>query len=116
MRRARIEEDEPGRVHRPTRIEVHLRITALEARVVVDADPGEEGDLLPAKPWNAPLVAVPGQTRLLRCNHGSPGGQELADLIPGVSSARELRPARVWGVLPVPGSTGTVRWLGPVLQ
>jgi len=32
-------------------------IAALEARVVIDADPGEERDFLPAEPWNTPLTA-----------------------------------------------------------
>ena len=69
------------------------RVAALEAGVVVDADPGEHRDFLPAKPWNAAVVAVDGQTHLVRRDLGSPGGQELADLAPGVhghegSSAR----------------------------
>src|SRR6266498_794557 len=63
-------------------------IAALEARVVIDADPGEERDFLPAEPWNTPLTAEGPQTRLLRRDLGSPGGQELADLVPRVHRTR----------------------------
>jgi hypothetical protein len=40
-------------------------VAALEPRVVVDADPGEERDLLAAEARYAPVVAVPGQACLL---------------------------------------------------
>src|SRR6266511_2012397 len=46
------------------------RVAAFEADVVVDTDPGEERDFFPAKPWNAAVVAVPLQTRLLRHDPG----------------------------------------------
>jgi len=59
-------------------------VPALEAGVVVDADSGEQRDLLSAKPWNAAVVAIEGQIHLVRRDLGSPGGQELADLAPGV--------------------------------
>src|SRR5439155_21918580 len=59
-------------------------VPALKPGVVVDADSGEQRDLLTAKPWNAAVVAVDGQTHLVRRDLGSPGGQELADLGPGV--------------------------------
>jgi hypothetical protein len=64
------------------------RVAALEARVVVDADPGEEGDFLPAKSGDASVPPEGAQTRLLRRDLGSPGGEELADLAPGVHSPR----------------------------
>jgi hypothetical protein len=34
------------------------KVAALEAGVVVDADPGEDGDLLPAQSRNAPIPAI----------------------------------------------------------
>src|SRR6266540_2706076 len=68
------------------------RVAALEARVIVDADPREERDLLPAEPWNPPLVAVPRQARLLGRDLGSPGGQKLADLVPVVHRTRVAPP------------------------
>src|SRR5439155_6468031 len=37
------------------------RVAALEARVVVDADPGEERHFLSAKPRDTPVVAVRSQ-------------------------------------------------------
>ena len=40
-------------------------VAALEPRVVVDADAGEHRDLLPPKPRNAPVLAVPRQPRLV---------------------------------------------------
>src|SRR5439155_10077983 len=79
------------------------RVAALEARVVVDAHPGEERHFLPAKPRNTPVVTVGAQTRLLRRELGPPGGQELADLVPGIhedegnSAPLRLRgPANTW--------------------
>jgi hypothetical protein len=68
-------------------------VPALKARVVVDADSGQQCDFLPTETWNAAVVAVDGQTDLIRRDSGSPRGQELADLAPRVhghegSSAR----------------------------
>jgi hypothetical protein len=68
------------------------RAAPLEAGVVVDADPGEERDLLPAEPRDPPLVAVPRQARLLGRDLGSPRGQELADLVPVVHRTRVAPP------------------------
>src|SRR5207244_9422903 len=42
------------------------RVAALEPRVVVDADPGEERDFLAAESGNAPVVTVGAEARLLR--------------------------------------------------
>ena len=70
------------------------QVPALEPGVVVDADSGEQRDFLPAKPGNAPVVAVDGQTHLVRRDLGSPGGQELADLALGVHR-RQGSPARL---------------------
>jgi hypothetical protein len=64
------------------------RVAALEADVVVDTDPGEERDFFPAKSGNAPVVAIPGQTRLPWRDPGTPGGQELAYLVSSVQTAR----------------------------
>ncbi len=64
------------------------RISALEAGVVVDADPGEEGDLFPAEPRNPPVLAVPRQARLLGRDLGPSGGQKLADLASRVHRTR----------------------------
>ena len=43
-----------------------LRVAALEPRVVLDADAGEQRDLLAAQPRDAPVTAVRRQARLLR--------------------------------------------------
>src|SRR2546426_12260302 len=77
-------------------------VPALKPGVVVDADSGEQRDLLTAKPWNAAVVAVDGQTDLVRRDLGSPGGQELADLAPGVHRSSVPLPGWRWGALPGP--------------
>src|SRR4029077_5223049 len=59
-------------------------VPALEPGVVVDADAGEQRDLLTAKPRNAAVVTVDRQAGLVRRDLGSPGGQEVADLAPRV--------------------------------
>ena len=61
-----------------------VEVAQLEAGVVVDVDPGEHGDFLPAQPGNAPVAAVDRQAGLLRADLGPPGGQEIADLGPVV--------------------------------
>ena len=83
--------------------ETPLSVAALEARVVVDADPGEQRDLLAAEPRHAPRAAVRAQPRLLRRDLRAPGGQELANLVPrvhGVESSAARRavrgPAGTW--------------------
>ena len=69
-------------------------VTALEAGVVVDADAGEERNFLSAEARHTPVIAVRAQARLLRRDLGSPGGQELADLVSRVHKTRvtPLRP------------------------
>ena len=52
---------------------------AFELGVVLDADPGQGGDLAAAQPGH-PAGADVGQPRLLRGDLGSPRDQELADL------------------------------------
>jgi hypothetical protein len=83
------------------------QVSALEAGVVVDADPGNDRDFLPAESGNAPLT-VCGDSRLLWRDPGSPGGEELADLALRVHERRVTPPSRHWEALPVPGSTGTL--------
>jgi hypothetical protein len=61
------------------------RIAALESGVVVDADAGEQRDLLAAKAGDAARAAAVGaEPRLLRRDPRAPRGQELADLVPRV--------------------------------
>ena len=43
-----------------------LRVAPLEPGVVLDADAGEQRDLLAAEPGDAPVTAVRGQPGLLR--------------------------------------------------
>jgi hypothetical protein len=69
------------------------RVAALKAAVIVDANPGEERDLLPAEARNPPVVAVSRQARLLERDLGSPGGQKLADLVPIVHRTRVAPPS-----------------------
>ena len=58
------------------------RVAALEARVVVDADPGEERNFLSAEARNTPVITVRAQARLLRRDAGAPRGQlEAGDLV-----------------------------------
>ena len=84
-------------------------VAALEAGVVVDADPGEERDLLAAQAGNAPVATVRAQARLLRCDLRPPRGQELADLVPRVHEPR-VTPRRAT----LRGSAGT--WINRVGQ
>jgi hypothetical protein len=43
-----------------------VQVPALKPGVVVDADPGEQRNFLAAESWNAAVLAVDGQTRLVR--------------------------------------------------
>src|SRR6266540_804975 len=65
-----------------------VRVAALETRVVVDADAGEERHFLPTEARNTPIITVRAQARLPRRDLRSPGGQELSDLAPGVHRTR----------------------------
>ena len=53
---------------------------ALQARVVVDAHAGEQGDLLPPQAGHAPARPDDGQPHHLRRHPGAAGGEELLDL------------------------------------
>ena len=89
-----------------------LRVPALQAGVVVHADPGQQRDLLAAQPGDAPVTAVRGQAGLLRGDPGPAGGQELADLVPVVHDLEvtflaggEGGPVSTWnGRLSLPGA------------
>src|SRR3954451_25449178 len=59
-------------------------VAAFQPDVVVDADTGEQRDLLPAQPAHPAVAAVPGQPGPLRGDSGAPGGEEIADLRPVV--------------------------------
>ena len=54
-------------------------VAALQALVVLDAHPGQRGDLLASQSGHAPL-AVARQAGLLGRDLGPPGGQELREL------------------------------------
>jgi hypothetical protein len=82
-------------------------VSALEARVVVGADPGEQRDLFAAQAGDAAVFAVDGKTDLVGCDLRAAGGEELADLGSGIHTGSVPRLNQAWGVLSVPGSTGT---------
>jgi hypothetical protein len=65
-------------------------VSAFQARVVLDADAGQGGDLLAAQPRNA-ATAVGRQPCLLGRDPGAAGGEELADLLLGLHEA-QVRP------------------------
>ena len=56
-------------------------VAALEAGVVLDADPGEHRHFLAAQALDAPVRAVDGESGLLRGDLGATGGEELADAV-----------------------------------
>src|SRR3954466_9620933 len=59
-------------------------VPTFQPGVVVDADAGEQRDLLPAQPAHPAVAAVHGQASLLRGDSGAPGSEEIADLRPVV--------------------------------
>ena len=67
------------------------RAASLEPRVVIDADPGQQRDFLPAQSWDAPRAAVGAQTCLLRRDLRAPRDQVLADLAAGVHGTSVTR-------------------------
>ena len=79
-------------------------VAALEARVVLDADPGEHRDLLAAQAFDATVGAVDGKAGLLRGDLGAAGGEELADVVLGGHASTVRRPA-MWESLLVPLTT-----------
>ena len=89
-------------------------IAAFEAGVVGNADSGQHRDLFAAQSGNAPRT-VSGQPRLLWRDLGSPGGEELADLAPGLHGPSVNPRARAWETLPVPLSIGTLTQVWTVL-
>ena len=66
-------------------------VPALEPRVVVDADPGQDGDLFASQAGYAPVGAVGRQPDVLGGEAGTTGGEELAHVVP-VHHAATLRP------------------------
>jgi len=82
-------------------------VSALEAGVVVGADPGEHRDLFAAQAGDAAVLTVDGKTDLVGRDLRPAGGEELADLGSGVHTGSVPRLNQAWGVLSVPGSTGT---------
>ena len=70
-----------------------MRVAALQLGVVLDADVGEQCDLLPPQAGHPPLSAVHRKAGLLRADPGAARAQELAD--PGrVAHPPTLRPNR----------------------
>jgi len=82
-------------------------VAALQPGVVRDADSGQDRDLL-APEFGKAAAAVDRQADLLRRDPGSPRGQELSDLAPGVHAISVDPCALAWETLPVPLSTGTL--------
>ncbi len=83
--------------------ETPLSVAALEPRVVVDADAGEERNLLSTETRNAPVVAVDAQPRLLRRDpgpprsSGTPGSRSWCPRAEGNAAPRTLGgPAGTW--------------------
>ena len=62
-------------------------VAALQAVVVVDAQPGERGDLLAAQPGHA-ARSEDREADVLRSDPRAPGREEVADLAPGVHSGQ----------------------------
>ncbi len=59
-------------------------VAALHPDVVIDAHSREHRDLFPAQPGHPPVAAVHGQAGLLRCDPGTPGDEEVTDLVSAV--------------------------------
>src|SRR4029453_4152424 len=91
-------------------------VAALQTRVVLDRDPGQQRHLFAAQPGDPPVAAVRREAGVLGGELGAPSGQELADLGADVVLAGHARePTGAGGgreSLPVPLSTGTpwLRW------
>ena len=94
-------------------------VAALEPGVVVDAHPGEHGDLFASQAGHPPVAVVGRQSDLLGCDAGAAGGEELAHVVPVVHDGHATTgPAGSWGVLSLPGtpspsppSSRAVGWL-----
>ena len=72
-------------------------VAALEARVVLDADPGQHRDFFASQARDAALVAVSRQASLLRGDLRSPRDQELADVVPCVHAVNATGTRRTEG-------------------
>jgi hypothetical protein len=59
------------------------RVPALQACVVLDADPGEHRGFFPPQPLHPAITAIRGEASLLQGDLGSPRGQELPDVVYG---------------------------------
>jgi hypothetical protein len=57
------------------------QVAALEAGVVVHADPGQRGDLFTAQTWHAAFVAEDRKPCLGRADPGSPAGKEVLHVL-----------------------------------
>ena len=92
--------------HRPRR---PRQMAPLEPAVVVDAQPGEHGDLLPPQARNAPVPAVAGQAGLLRSDSRPAADQKVPDVLAVIHDIKLERPAPMKQDLSVHGSAGPVR-------
>ena len=86
-------------------------VAAFEARVVLDADPGERGDLLAAQAGDAPVARVDGQSGLFGGDLGSPCDEELAQRGLGIHDSNGKPRSGCEGV---PGSTPVTGTPSPV--
>jgi hypothetical protein len=78
------------------------QVASLQPGVVIDADTGQERDLLPAQPGDAAVPAERRQAHLLRRQPGPARGKELAGLaaVVHVDHARDVKRARDRGDRP----------------
>ena len=81
-------------------------VPALEAGVVVDADPGEQRDLLPAEARDPAVTPVVGQAGLLRGDLRPARRQELTEVGPVVHTSRLRAHLDMREGLPVPRTAG----------
>ena len=80
-------------------------VAALQTGVVVDAHPGEHGDLFAAQAGHPPVGAVGRQSDVVWGDAGAAGGEELAHVIPVDHPAHATTgPSWRWGVLSLPGT------------
>ena len=84
-------------------------VAAFHPDVVVDADPGEQRDLLPAQACHPAVAAIGGQAGLPGGDPRPPGGEELADLRSVVHDFTVGAPGAPREALPLPGTTVTAR-------
>jgi hypothetical protein len=66
-------------------------VAALQPDVVVDADAGQHRDLFASQPGHPPVAPVGRQARLLRCDLGTPGDEEVTDLVAAVHGYEATR-------------------------